>query len=696
MNKCLWKPSESRVENSNIAKFINYINQNSAYPSKHINYQALHAWSLSDKELFWQSIWTFSGVKGGKGDIILEDSDKMPGAKWFPEASLNFAENLLQSSFSDDTITNGQVVGKQLPSEQIAIVERGEHGRREQLSYAELKEQVGKVRHFLDSKGVSKGDCVAGFLPNSQYAIIAMLATASIGAIWTSCSPDFGIQGVLDRFQQTQPKVLFACDGYYYANKTINAKERVEAICESLDSLSACVIVDYLNKNDYQEKHKSSDASGQNSTSNQTKWADILAEASTPLVFEPMAFNDPLYVMYSSGTTGKPKCIIHTVGGTLLQHIKELSLHTDVKPTSHLFYYTTCGWMMWNWLVSGLSLGAQIIIYDGSPFHQDKSVLFDLIDEEEISIFGASAKYYAACEKFGLLPKTSHHLGSLETVLSTGSPLSQESFQYLYDKVKSDICVSSISGGTDIISCFALGCPILPVYRGELQCIGLGMDVAFVDDNGVTLSEEKVKDIDKRKGELVCRQPFPSMPSGFWNDPQNEKYKDAYFSRFENIWAHGDYGEVINHHDKHNNIEQRGVIIHGRSDAVLNPGGVRIGTAEIYRQVEKVEEVFESIAIAQTWNDDVRIILFVTLKDGLRLSDSLTLKIKESIRKNTTPRHVPSKVIQVNDIPRTLSGKIVELAVKKVVEGLTVTNTDALANPEALELFKNIAELNES
>lgn len=663
MNKCLWTPSSRRIEQSNIAQFIAYINEHFDYPSTEYDYQTLHAWSLNQKESFWEALWKFSNINGEMGNTILQNADQMPGAKWFPDASLNFAENLLKPDVSD---------------EHIAIVERGEHGRREALSYGELKADVAKVRNFLLNQGVCKGDCVAGFLPNSQYAIIAMLATASIGAIWTSCSPDFGIQGVLDRFQQTQPKVLVACDGYYYANKTIDSRERVSAICESLDSLSACVIIDYLNASDKSDSISITSRSC-------AKWDEILMQDAPSLAFEPMAFSDPLYVMYSSGTTGKPKCIVHTVGGTLLQHIKELSLHTDVKHSSHLFYYTTCGWMMWNWLVSGLSLGARIIVYDGSPFHKDKTSLFDLIDEEEISIFGASAKYYAACEKFGLIPQNTHKLKSLETVLSTGSPLSQESFKYLYNSIKADMCVSSISGGTDIISCFALGCPILPVYQGELQCIGLGMDVAFVDDQGNTLAEGK--------GELICRQTFPSMPSGFWNDPENEKYKAAYFSRFENVWSHGDYGEIIKHHDSEDQLIQTCVMIHGRSDAVLNPGGVRIGTAEIYRQVEKVDEVFESIAIAQTWKDDVRIILFVTLKDNMHLNESLIDKIKNSIRQNTTPRHVPSKVIQVSDIPRTLSGKIVEVAVKKVVDDLPVNNTEALANPEALELFKNISEL---
>jgi acetoacetyl-CoA synthetase len=679
MNKCLWTPSEERINQSNLKSFISFLVKHYHYPENQFNYAPLHTWSLANKESFWKSIWEFLKVDGDMGNTILKNGQQMPGAQWFTEAQLNFAQNLLKETSSDGSFANN-----------IAIVERGEHGRREEISFQELKDQVAKVRHYLIEQGVQKGDCVAGFLPNSHHAIVAMLATAAIGAIWTSCSPDFGIQGVLDRFQQTQPKVLFACDGYYYANKTIHTLDRVASICESLDKLSACVIVPYLNSQDQTAltyKELSDPELSDTGLSNKTLWTNLLNIETPKLTFEAMSFNSPLYVMYSSGTTGKPKCIMHTVGGTLLQHVKEHALHTDVKAGTNLFYYTTCGWMMWNWLVSGLSLGARIIVYDGSPFHPKNNQLFDLIDEEKISIFGVSAKYYAACEKFELTPSKSHKLDSLTTVLSTGSPLSHESFEYLYDQVKADICVSSISGGTDIISCFALGCPILPVYQGELQCIGLGMDVAFVNDHGQELKQGK--------GELVCRQSFPSMPSGFWNDADGTKYHEAYFSRFENTWAHGDYGEVIQHKNENNRVTQVGVMIHGRSDAVLNPGGVRIGTAEIYRQVEKVPSVFESIAIGQNWQDDVRIILFVRLQDGKVLDENLVNEIKNSIRSNTTPRHVPSKIIQVSDIPRTISGKIVEVAVKKIVEGLAINNTEALANPEALDLFKNIPALQE-
>lgn len=662
-NQILWQPSEERMRHSQLCHFIEFLRQHDDFSCGDLNqaYPALHQWSIQNRTQFWRALWEFFGVKGDMGERILENDQHMPGASWFADAKLNFAENLLKHA-------------ERHPNA-IALIERGEHGRRETITFSELKHKVADIRHYLHSQGVEKGDCVAGFLPNSQYAIIAMLATASMGAIWTSCSPDFGLQGVLDRFQQTRPKILFACDGYYYANKVIQSHARVNEICAALPSLRDTVWINYLNEAD------------QTNSCTETNWSTLLGKSDGNLSFQSMDFNAPLYVMYSSGTTGKPKCIVHSAGGTLLQHLKEHALHTDVSAESQLFYYTTCGWMMWNWLVSGLALGATLVLYDGSPFHSNKSCLFDLIDEEAISIFGSSAKYFSACEKYDLKPKQSHSLSSLNTILSTGSPLSPESFDYLYRDVKTDMCLSSISGGTDIISCFSLGCPILPVYRGELQCLGLAMDVAFVDDSGEPLS--------KGKGELVCRQNFPSMPSGFWNDPDGEKYREAYFSRFANTWAHGDYGEIIEHFDEKGQLTQVGAMIHGRSDAVLNPGGVRIGTAEIYRQVEKIPEVFESIAIGQSWKNDVRVILFVRLNEGHQLSDALIKTIKTSIRNNTTPRHVPAKIIQVADIPRTISGKIVELAVKKIIEGQTVNNTEALANPEALDLYKAIPALQE-
>lgn len=654
-NELLWRPSQECINNSELNRFMTFVNREN--DQEFNSYQALYNWSISDKQTFWSDIWNFFEVRGKKGESVLINENQMPGAQWFPESKLNFAENLLKKV--DNT---------------LAIVERGEHGQRITLSYQELYEQVSQCAQYLEKLGITKGDVVAGFLPNCRYSVICMLATASLGAIWTSCSPDFGINGVLDRFAQTQPKVLFANDGYYYGGKTIYSLDRVKSIADNLNSLKATIIVPYLNDTDKQ-------ASGL-SVESYIAWAEVLkCDKDKTINFEPMDFASPLYVLYSSGTTGKPKCIIHSVGGTLLQHLKELAIHSNVQENTKLFYYTTCGWMMWNWLVSGLALGATLVLFDGSPFHPSQSILFDVADEEAIEVFGASAKYYAACEKFNLKPASTHNLSTVQAFLSTGSPLSHESFEYLYRDVKKDVCVSSISGGTDIISCFALGNPCLPVYKGELQCIGLGMDVGFFDDAGNVL--------DQGKGELVCKQTFPSMPTGFWNDEGNEKYRSAYFSRYDNTWAHGDYGEVRHH----STPQQTGVIIHGRSDAVLNPGGVRIGTAEIYRQVEKIDEVFESIAIGQHWQDDVRVILFVRLQEGLNLDQELIDRIKTSIRQNTTPRHVPSKILQVNDIPRTLSGKIVELAVRKVVHNEAVNNTEALANPEALALYKDLPEL---
>jgi len=662
----LWQPSQEEIEASALFSFMSYLRDNldlSGNDFSGSEYSELHDWSIKNKASFWKAVWSFFDVKGDMGNTLIKNSDAMPGALWFPDAQLNFAQNLLRHK-----------------GNHAAIIERGEDGRRNILSYDELTKKVTIFANHLKKLGVQKGDCVAGFLPNSHYAIVSMLATASLGAIWTSCSPDFGFNGVLDRFAQIKPKVLIATDGYYYAGKCIHSLDRVKQIGLALEDLESLIVTPYLSQDD----------SLLNKTTNEldaTQWDTIFNDKNadlSPLKFEAMSFDDPLYVLYSSGTTGKPKCIVHSIGGTLLQHLKELSLHSNVKTGSNLFYYTTCGWMMWNWLVSGLALGASLILFDGSPFHPRKTILFDIADEEDIEVFGASAKYYSACEKFEIKPISTHKLTSLKTILSTGSPLSHESFDYLYQQVKSSVCVSSISGGTDIISCFALGCPILPVYRGELQCIGLGMDVAFFSEEGRPLNHQNLLENEQRKGELVCLQPFPSMPTGFWNDADGKKYHSAYFNRFPNIWAHGDYGEITQH---------EGVIIHGRSDAVLNPGGVRIGTAEIYRQVEKVESVFESIAIGQQWKDDVRIILFVRLKDGYHLDKALQDFIKMTIKTNTTPRHVPSKIIQVQDIPRTLSGKIVELAVRNIIHGQEVLNKEALANPEALDLYKNLPQL---
>ncbi|OZG73386.1 acetoacetate--CoA ligase [Hahella sp. CCB-MM4] len=660
----LWTPSKERISKTRLTDFVRFAKAH--YPDVPEAYQPLHQWSVQNKEQFWSLIWDYFGVKGKKGSSpYLENADAMPGAKWFPSASLNFAENLLSRS-----------------NDEPAIISYKETGERIEISWSELNRKVAQLAATLKRLGVEKGDRVAAFLPNCAESVIGMLAASSIGAIWSSCSPDFGLQGVLDRFGQIKPKVLLACNGYYYNGKVIDTRSRVSEITQSLENLSGLIWLSFA---------KNLQVAGSSNVSELTYQvmnieADIYSDTSVPeLSFTPCSFDDPLYIMYSSGTTGVPKCIVHSIGGTLLQHLKELGLHTDLHQSNRIFYFTTCGWMMWNWLVSSLAFGATLVLYDGSPFFPKPDRLWDIAEAEKIRIFGAGAKFYSACEKEHLSPGKSHDLSSLDALLSTGSPLPHETFDYLYREVKSDICLSSISGGTDIISCFALGNPVLPVYRGELQCLGLGMDVAFTDEEGQPLIGER--------GELTCQSPFPSMPIGFWNDTDGKKYHEAYFDRFANIWAHGDFGEVVEHQATSQTPLQHGVIIHGRSDAVLNPGGVRIGTAEIYRQVEKLDEILESIVVGQQWQDDERVILFVKTRQDVELNDDLISKIKQTIRANTTPRHVPAKIIAVPDIPRTISGKIVELAVKKIIHGEEVKNKDALANPEALHHFENIAEL---
>lgn len=665
----LWTPSEKRLKDSNLHQFMRYLKNDG---HKFNSYQALHDFSVQHSERFWDYVWKFgSFIQHQPHTAVLEKADKMPGAKWFPNATLNFAENLLK--FRD---------------ERPALVFYDERGKQQALTYQQLYHQVIQLSTWLKSQGIKSGDRVAGFMPNMPQTIVAMLATTSLGAVWSSCSPDFGIQGVLDRFGQIKPKVLLTTDGYFYNKKTLDSLDRVNAILESLSDIEQLIVVPYvdlsLDKDTTQRR-----LTQLPSTTQLTIWTSIQENALTDeqitsFKFEAVPFDHPLYIMYSSGTTGVPKCIVHGVGGTLIQHYKELVFHTDLNSDDSIFYYTTCGWMMWNWLVSSLMTGAKVVLFDGSPFSPNPNVLWDLAEKENVSVFGTSAKYIAALEKAGVKPRESHQLPALKAVLSTGSPLAHESFDYVYRDIKQDVCLSSISGGTDIISCFALGSPTLPVYRGELQCTGLGMSTDIYNDQGESVVGEK--------GELVCTKPFPSMPIGFWNDENGEKYFNAYFAQYDNIWAHGDYAERVPHLDN-NAFDHHGVIIHGRSDAVLNPGGVRIGTAEIYRQVEKVDAVLESIAIGQEWKDDVRVILFVILREGVELDDALIDTIKTTIRSNTTPRHVPAKIIQVADIPRTISGKIVELAVRNIVHNQPVKNTDALKNPEALSLFKDIEAL---
>ena len=632
----LWTPPPARAAQTAMARFMARAGAKS--------YAELHAWSISRPEAFWNLVWDFCQAKGERGMRTLVDGERMPGARWFPDARLNFAENLLRGR--DDS---------------EAIVFWGEDRIKKRLSKKQLFDLVSRLSQALAAAGVKKGDRVAGYLPNLPEATAAMLATAALGATWSSCSPDFGVQGVLDRFGQIEPKVLFCADGYLYGGREFDSQDKVKEILPKLPSVKVCVVLPYLN---------SPVRVGQG-------LEDFLKTFSPKdLRFEQVEFDHPLYILYSSGTTGVPKCIVHGTGGTLLQHLKEHQLHSDVRPGDRVFYFTTLGWMMWNWLVSGLASGATLLLYDGAPAVGHGRVLFDYADAEGMTHFGTSAKFIDSLIKLGVEPRRTHRLEKLRAVLSTGSPLSPEGFDYVYGKVKADVCLSSISGGTDIVSCFVLGNPAGPVYRGEIQAKGLGMAVDVFDESG--------KKLEGRKGELVCTRPFPSMPVGFWNDPGGAKYRAAYFEKYPGVWRHGDYCEIT---------ANGGIVIYGRSDTVLNPGGVRIGTAEIYRQVEQLDEVVESLVVGQEWEGDVRVVLFVKLKEQAALDDVLVNRIKKKIRDNTTPRHVPARIVQVADIPRTKSGKIVELAVRELVHGRPVKNLEALANPEALEHFRNRAEL---
>ena len=645
--EALWAPSAEQIASAQLTAFMQSVKAAAVFDAGG-DYFALHQWSVDEPAAFWRAVWEFTEVQGVADDTICTDPARLPGCQWFPDASLNYAENLLR--FDDDV---------------EALVEIDEGSARRTLTYGHLRQEVAKLANWLIERGIQPGDRVAGFMPNSIETVVAMLATTSLGGVWSSCSPDFGIQGAVDRFGQITPRILFSADGYRYNGKSCDSLERVARIADAIPAIEAVVVVPKLVANP--------DISG---IKHAMLWQDCMTDSTWPLQFVPRQFDDPLFILYSSGTTGVPKCIVHGVGGTLLQHAKEHALHANIERGDRFFYFTTCGWMMWNWLVSGLARGASVILYDGSPFAREGRRLIDAIDEERITVFGVGAKYLGALEKSGVVPAAEHSLASLQTLLSTGSPLPHEGFEWVYRAFKSDLHLASISGGTDIVSCFVGGVPTLPVYAGQIQAPGLGMATEIWNDAGMSVAGEK--------GELVCTQAFPSCPVGFWQDPDGSKFHDAYFSHWPDVWAHGDYGEVT---------PEGGYIIYGRSDAVLNPGGVRIGTAEIYRQVERVAEVLESVVVGQIWQDDVRVVLFVVLREGHVLNDALCDVIRSEIRANTTPRHVPAKILQVADIPRTISGKIAELAVRKVVHGETVANQDALANPESLRLFANLPEL---
>ena len=644
----LWQPSAARIAASKLTAFMGKVK--AEWGVAFDDYDALYDWSVDEIEKFWLSLWDFCGVIAEtRGETVLADGDKMPGAKFFPDARLSFAENLLRRRDDAD-----------------GMVFWGEDKVKRRLSHREVYDGVSRMVQALAAAGVGEGDRVAGFMPNMPETVMAALAANALGAIWSSCSPDFGVQGVLDRFGQIEPKVLFCPDGYHYNGKAHDSLARVREFTAQLPSLTRIVVVPYVNaKPDVASLPRA------------LRLEDFLAPHKPgDIAFKRIAFNAPLVIMYSSGTTGKPKCIVHGQGGTLLKHLSEHILLCDEKPDDRVFYFTTCGWMMWNWLISALASKATLLLYDGSPFHPDGNILWDYAAAEKCTLFGTSAKYIDALKNAELDPKSTHDLSPLRTITSTGSPLVPEGFDYIYDHVKKDVCLSSIAGGTDIIACFVAGNPIGPVWRGEIQKRCLGMAVEVFDDDG--------KPVRGQKGELVCTRPFPSMPVGFWDDPGDARYRAAYFETYPNIWRHGDYVELTEHN---------GIVIYGRSDATLNPGGVRIGTAEIYRQVEQLPEVEEAIVVGQDWDGDVRVVLFVRLAAGRALDEDLIKRIKTRIREGCTPRHVPAKVIQVADIPRTKSGKIVELAVRDVIHGRPIKNKEALANPEALELYKDLSEL---
>jgi acetoacetyl-CoA synthetase len=646
--KPLWQPTLDDIAHSNVKRFMDEVQKRFSVTCT--EYWELDRWSVEYPEEFWSLLWDFAGIIAEhKGEEILTGKDLMLGSVWFPHARLNFAENILRRR--DDS---------------PALIFWGEDKSKRTISFNEMYGIVSRLAQALRAQGITEGDRVAGFIPNMPEAIMMTLATASIGAVWSSCSPDFGVQGVVDRFGQIEPKLLISADGYYFNGKKVDCLQRLSEMQKQLPTLRNTVVIPYI------EEHPSLSA-----LTTAVLFDEFIAPYSEqPIDFAQLPFNHPLYVVFSSGTTGIPKCIVHSAGGALLQHSKEHLLHVDLKEEDRIFYHTTCGWMMWNWLLSALAIGATVLLYDGSPYYRKGTILFDYAHEERMTIFGTSAKYIETLMKSGFNPRESYALPNLRTMLSTGSPLSPEDFEYVYEKISPMVRLSSISGGTDIISCFVQGSPVLPVWRGEIQCRGLGQRVEVYNASGEAVTQEK--------GELVCTAPFPAMPVGFWNDPEGKKYHAAYFEKFPNVWCQGDYAEITEHH---------GFIIYGRSDTVLNPGGVRIGTAEIYRQVERIDEVVESLAVGQQWRNDTRTILFVKLREGVVLSESLNEKIKKIILQHTTMHHVPAKIVQVRDIPRTKNGKIVEAAVREIIHNRPIKNREALANPEILDEFKNRVEL---
>lgn len=648
MEKILWQPSKERIQKSRMSRFMNFVNERYEHHFK--DYPSLYQWSVAHIADFWAAMWDFAEIRASTPFYrVIDDPGKMIGAKWFSGARLNFAENLLR--YRDD---------------QVALIFKGEGQNVRKITYADLYREVGQTAVALRRAGVGIGDRVVGFMPNMPETIIAMLAATSIGAIWSSCSPDFGIKGVLDRFGQIRPKIIFTSDGYFYKGKTLSILERISTILNELPSVEKVVVVPYTTP--------LPDIGGiSNAVLYETFKPD---ESGLKPVFEHLPFDHPLYIMYSSGTTGLPKCMVQSAGGVLINHLKELLLHTDLGREDTIFYFTTCGWMMWNWLTSSLAVGATIVLYDGNPFYPHPGVLWEMAEKEKITVFGTSSGYISALEKSGIKPGKTYDLSSLKTLLSTGSPLSEEGFEFIYKEVKEDLQLSSISGGTDLNGCFALGNPMIPVYAGELQCRGLGMKVEAFDEAGNAVINEQ--------GELVCTAPFPSMPIYFWDDPDHEKYISAYYDVYPGVWRHGDY-ILIN--------DRGGVKIFGRSDATLNPGGVRIGTAEIYRQVELIDGIEDSLVVGQSWKNDVRVVLFVKLKEGQTLTEAFKKTIRDAIRKNASPRHVPDKIIAVPEIPYTLNMKKVELAVKKIIEKKPVLNKDALSNPDVLQYYADIKEL---